>query len=58
MTAHQFNKIATYRSPAELRARLLELNIELPCDDEIQTTAGGSPLAAPIQIGDFQVGNR
>lgn len=58
MAAHQFNKIATYRSPAALRARLLELNIELPCDDEIQTTASGSPLAAPIQIGDHQVGNR
>ena len=30
----------------------------LPCDDEIQTAAAGSPLAAPIEIGGFTVGNR
>ena len=40
------------------RARLQELALELPVDDQILTAEQGSPLAEPISIGGFQVGNR
>ncbi|MEC7564665.1 MAG: NADH:flavin oxidoreductase [Planctomycetota bacterium] len=58
MADHVFNKIATYRSPAELRARLQQLEIDLPCDDEIHTADQGSVLQASQKIGSFSVGNR
>jgi 2,4-dienoyl-CoA reductase-like NADH-dependent reductase (Old Yellow Enzyme family) len=41
-----------------LRSRLAELGIELPLDDGILTAAEGSPLAEPLKIGKFHVGNR
>ena len=34
-----------------------ELSYDVPCDDAI-LTAPESPLAAPLQVGDFTVGNR
>ena len=53
-----FRRIAQYKSPQALRDRLSELECELPCDDEILTASDGSPLAKPIEIGGFTVGNR
>ncbi|MBK96701.1 MAG: NADH:flavin oxidoreductase [Planctomycetaceae bacterium] len=54
----RYRRIAQYKEPETLRARFAELGFVLPCDDEIQTAAAGSPLAAPIEIGGFTVGNR
>lgn len=54
----RYRRIAQYKEPEALRARFAELGFDLPCDDEIQTAAAGSPLAAPIEIGGFTVGNR
>ena len=56
--ADEYKKIAKLKSVEAFRTRLEELGIELPVDDRILTTAEGSPLAAPIAIGGFQVGNR
>jgi NADPH2 dehydrogenase len=53
-----FPKIAQLKSPAALRERLAELGLELPVDDAILTAEHGSPLARPIEIGGFEVGNR
>lgn len=53
-----YPKIAQLKSVSALRARLAELDLELPLDDEVLTAAAGSPLAAPIEIGGFNVGNR
>jgi 2,4-dienoyl-CoA reductase-like NADH-dependent reductase (Old Yellow Enzyme family) len=53
-----YPKVAHFKSPAALRARLTELEIGLPLDDEILTAAGGSPLAAPLDVAGFRVGNR
>lgn len=53
-----YPKVAQLRDVHALRARLADLNLELPVDDEIITAAHGSPLAAPLRLGDFGVGNR
>ncbi|HET6883929.1 MAG TPA: NADH:flavin oxidoreductase [Pirellulales bacterium] len=46
------------KTPAALRAHLAELHVELPVDDEILTEASGSPLAQPMDVAGFRVGNR
>jgi NADPH2 dehydrogenase len=56
--ATSYTKVAQLRTVAELRQRLAELGCELPIDDEILTADAGSPLAEPISVGSFQVGNR
>ncbi|MGC3968827.1 MAG: NADH:flavin oxidoreductase [Pirellulales bacterium] len=58
MSVTNYTKIAQLKTVEALRERLAELQIDLPVDDEILTVDGGSPLAAPIAIGRFQVGNR
>ena len=57
MTA-SYPKVAQLKSVDQLRERLGELEVALPVDDEILTAAAGSPLAEPLTIGGFRVGNR
>lgn len=52
------SRIAKFKSPAALRARFAELQITLPLDDVILTAAASSPLAQPLDIAGFRVGNR
>lgn len=54
----RFPKIAQLKSVAQLREHLASLDWELPVDDRILTAAEGSPLAEPLRIGPFTVGNR
>src|SRR5262245_60496196 len=56
--ATSYTKVAQLRTVAELRDRLAELGCELPIDDEILTAEAKSPLAEPISVGGFEVGNR
>lgn len=53
-----YPKIAQLKNVGELRERLAALGLDLPLDDEILTAAAGSPLAEPLSIGPFTVGNR
>lgn len=53
-----FPRIARFRTAAELRAHLAALAAPIPLDDEILSAAAGSPLAVPIGVGGFSVGNR
>lgn len=53
-----YPRIGAYKSIDQLRERLAELGLNLPCDDGVQSAAEGSPLAQPLMIGDFRVGNR
>jgi 2,4-dienoyl-CoA reductase-like NADH-dependent reductase (Old Yellow Enzyme family) len=53
-----YPKMAQFKHVEALRFRLAELGLELPIDDTILTAAAGSPLAAPLAIGAFEVGNR
>ncbi len=54
----KFTKVAQLKTVEDFRARLQELGLELPIDDAILTSEQDSPLAAPLAIGDFRVGNR
>lgn len=53
-----YPKIAQIKTAAAFRARLAELGIALPMDDRILSAAEGSPLARPMMVGGFEVGNR
>jgi len=53
-----YPKIAQLKNIPAFRARLAELGLELPVDDEILTAERGSPLSAPWDLGGFRVGNR
>src|SRR5215468_3993813 len=53
-----YPKVAQLKSPEALRARLTELGVDLPVEDRVLTAAEGSPLAGPLSIGEFRVGNR
>ena len=58
MVSSSHPKVAALKDVAALRARLGELEIDLPVEDAILTADDDSPLAQPLQIGDFRVGNR
>ncbi len=58
MPSLNYPKIAQLKSVAALKARLEELGLELPLDERILTAAESSPLASPLSIGGFSVGNR
>lgn len=53
-----YSKIAQLKTVGAFQARLAELGLELPTDDRILTAEQGSPLAKPIAVGEFRVGNR
>ncbi len=58
----QFPKIASFKTPDALRARLRELNLDLELDNAV-LAAPESPLAQPVRVpradgGVFQIGNR
>ena len=53
-----YPKIAQIKTAEAFRARLAELGIALPMDDRVLSAAEGSPLARPLTIGGFEVGNR
>lgn len=53
-----FPKLAQIRTPDALRARLAELDCELPVDDGPLSAAAGSPLAEPLQFGALRAKNR
>ncbi len=53
-----YPKIAQLKDVAALRERFAELGLDLPIDDVVLTAAQRSPLAMPLEIGGFSVGNR
>jgi 2,4-dienoyl-CoA reductase-like NADH-dependent reductase (Old Yellow Enzyme family) len=53
-----YTKIAQLKDVAAFRGRLEELGLDLPVDDEILTAEQESPLARPLEIAGFAVGNR
>ncbi len=54
----KYTKVVKLKTVEDFRARLQELAIELPVDNTILTADQDSPLADPLMIGDFKVGNR
>ncbi len=57
MTDLAYTKVAQLKNVEQLRARLRQLAVEVPVDDQL-LAGSDSPLAQPIKIGDFTVGNR
>ena len=54
----RYRRVASLKGPAEFRAHLRELGVELPVDDEL-LSGPDAPLARPCQLPDgFKVGNR
>ncbi len=53
-----YPKIAQFKTVAAFRLRLSELGVSLPIDERILSAAEGSPMAQPITVGGFEVGNR
>jgi 2,4-dienoyl-CoA reductase-like NADH-dependent reductase (Old Yellow Enzyme family) len=56
--SEKYPKVAQLKSVAAFRERLRELDLELPLDEQVLSAAEGSPLAEPLAIGSFLVGNR
>jgi 2,4-dienoyl-CoA reductase-like NADH-dependent reductase (Old Yellow Enzyme family) len=50
-------RVSSFKSPDEFRARLHELNLNLPVDDDV-ASGPGSPLCAPLQSLCGAIGNR
>ncbi len=53
-----YPRIAQLRDVAAFRQRLEQLQLTLPVDDRLLTGTEGSPLAQPLVVGNFRVGNR
>ncbi|MCA9112960.1 MAG: NADH:flavin oxidoreductase, partial [Planctomycetaceae bacterium] len=53
-----YQRIGAIKTVAAFRELLDELGLELPVDDVPLSATDGSPLAEPLQLGDFTVGNR
>ena len=58
MAERAFPKLSQFKSPTEFRARLAQLGLSLPCDGEVLSADQGNPLAQPLDVGGFTVGNR
>jgi len=56
--AQQYQRIGGLDSVQAFIAYLEQLGLTLPCDERILSAAEGSPMAQPISLGDFVVGNR
>jgi len=56
--AANYPKVAQLKNTAAFRARLEELGVDIPVDDGVLTAADGSPMAAPMSVAGFEVGNR
>jgi NADPH2 dehydrogenase len=54
----RYPKVAQLRTVEALRGRLAELGCAIPLDDAIQSAEAGSPLAEPMAVGPYRVGNR
>ncbi len=53
-----YRRIASMKTVDEFRDYLSQLGLDLPVDDEPLSQSQNSPLAQPLQVGNFLVGNR
>jgi 2,4-dienoyl-CoA reductase-like NADH-dependent reductase (Old Yellow Enzyme family) len=53
-----YPKVGQLKTVARFRARLAELGLSLPVDEEVLAAHEGSPLAQPLDLGGFVAGNR
>ncbi|HEY7115745.1 MAG TPA: hypothetical protein VH475_04110 [Tepidisphaeraceae bacterium] len=53
-----FAKVGHLKTVADFHAHVRSLGLDLPTDDSVLSAAQGSPLARPLDVGGFVVGNR
>jgi 2,4-dienoyl-CoA reductase-like NADH-dependent reductase (Old Yellow Enzyme family) len=58
MAERAFPKLSQFKTPGELRARLAQLGLDVPCDETILSATQDSPLARPLTVGNLTIGNR
>ncbi len=58
MTTASYPKVAQLRTVERLQTRLAKLNVSIPCDAQLLSSAEGSPLAQPLKMGRLTIGNR
>jgi 2,4-dienoyl-CoA reductase-like NADH-dependent reductase (Old Yellow Enzyme family) len=58
MADEPFPKIGHFKDVPSFQQQLTALDLDVPCDDTILSAADGSPLAQPLDLGGFTVGNR
>lgn len=57
MGGRQFLNVGGVRSALEFRDALARLGVSIPCDEEV-AAYDSSPLARPLRVAGFEVGNR
>ena len=53
----KYRRVAQLRSPADLRAYLAQINVDLPLDERLES-GPDAPLAQPYQVNGRTIGNR
>lgn len=53
-----YPRIGAFKSVGQFREHIAALGLDLPCDDAPLSASEGSPLAEPLEVGQFTVGNR
>ena len=53
-----YPRVAQFKTIQDFAARLAELGLSLPIDERVLSAEEGSPLARPLEVGGFRVGNR
>lgn len=53
-----YPRVGTFKSLDEFRAHLREIGCDLPLEEQVLSAVQGSPLAMPLRVGAFTVGNR
>jgi 2,4-dienoyl-CoA reductase-like NADH-dependent reductase (Old Yellow Enzyme family) len=56
--AESIKRVGHFKQAADFRQHLANLGIDLPMDESVLSAADGSPMAQPLRVGDFVVGNR
>src|SRR5437879_8582687 len=58
MADDSYLKVGHFRDAAAFKRHLAALGLDLPCDERPLSAAESSPLAQPLDVGGFVVGNR
>src|SRR6476469_4361283 len=58
MAEDAFAKVGHFKEVSAFTQHLAALGLNLPCDERVMPAVDGSPLAQPLDVGGFTVGNR
>src|SRR5947208_9030102 len=58
MAEEAFTKVGHFKEVSGFTQQLAALGLDLPCDEKVLAAVEGSPLAQPLDVGGFTVGNR